>query len=117
MNLNLRDLHRKKTGRNVSAPPRTTGAERQRVMEENTRKAEAAQKIVDDQKEKARLEEENKKLKAQLEKAQNVPDPVPESPRPKSDKKGRLSNLVCRVKAVNFTPTCSSFRNFNLTLS
>ena len=63
-------------------------------MEENTRKAEAAQKIVDDQKEKARLEEKNKKLKALLEKAKNVPDPVPESPSPKSDTKPRLSNSV-----------------------
>ncbi len=78
-------------------------------MLENTKKAVEAQKIVDDQKEKARLEEENKKLKAQLEKAKNVPDPVPELPRPKSDKKGRLSNSVCRVKAVYLAPTRSSF--------
>ena len=33
-------------------------------MEENRKEAEAAQKIIDDQKEKARLEEENKKLNA-----------------------------------------------------
>jgi hypothetical protein len=59
----------KKTGKKVSVPPRTTCAERQRVIEENRKDAEAAQKIVDDQKEKTRLEEENKKLKAQLEKA------------------------------------------------
>ena len=42
------------------APPRSTAAERQRIIEENRKDAEAAQKIVDDQKEKAKLEEENK---------------------------------------------------------
>jgi gamma-glutamyl phosphate reductase len=83
-----------------AAPPRSTAAERQRIIEENRKDAEAAQKIVDDQKGKARLEEENKKLKAQLEKAKNVPDPVPKSPRPKSATKHRVTNSVRRVKAV-----------------
>ncbi len=72
-------------------PSRTIAAERQRVMDENRKDAEAVQKIVSDQNEKARLEEENKKLKALLEKANNVPDPVPESPRLKSATKPRLS--------------------------
>ncbi len=84
------------------APPRSTAAERQRVMEENRKDAEAAQKIINDQKEKARLEEENKKLKALLEKANNVSDPVSEFPRPKSATKPRLSNSVRRIKAVYF---------------
>ena len=78
-------------------PPRTTAAERQRVME-----AEAAQKIVDDRKEKEQLEAENKRLKALLEKANNVSDPVPESPRPNSATKPRVSNSVRRVKGVYF---------------
>jgi hypothetical protein len=62
------------------------GTERQKELEEMRKEAEAAQKIVDDQKEKARLEEENKKLSAQLEKekSKKVPDPVAESPRKKS---------------------------------
>ena len=82
--------------------PRTTAAERHRVMEVNRKEAEAAQKIVDDRKEKEQLEAENKRLKALLEKANNVSDPVPESPRPKSATKHRVSNSVCRVKAVYF---------------
>ena len=65
------------------APPRTTCEERQRVLEQNKKDAYAAQKIVDAQKEKAILEEENKKLKAQLEKAKSVPDPILKLPRPK----------------------------------
>jgi hypothetical protein len=106
VNLHLRSLHRNHQKKMAPAPPRSTAAERQRVMEENRQDAEAAQKIVNDQKEKARLEEENKKLKVLLEKAKNVPDPVPESSRPKSATKRRLSNSVRRVKAVYF---CISF--------
>ena len=91
-------IAQKKTG---SAAPHTPSQERQRVLEQNRKDAAAAQKIADDQKEKTRLEEENKKLRAQLEKAKSVPDPIPESPRPKAAKKMRLSNTVRRVTAVN----------------
>ena len=52
--------------------------------------------IVDDQKEKARLEEEVKNFEAQIEKPESVPD----SPRPPSASKRRVSNTICRVNAV-----------------
>ena len=76
-------------------------------MEDRRKEAEAAQKIVDDQEEKARLEDEVKKLKVQLEKAQQA-KPVEarssDSLRPSSAKKGkgRLSNTSRRVSAVRF---------------
>ena len=60
------------------------------------KEADAAQMIVDDQKEKARLEEEVKKFEAQIEKSKSVPD----SPRPPSASKRRVSNTIRRVNAV-----------------
>ncbi len=58
-------------------------------LEEKRKEVVTAQKIVYDQKEKARLEEENKKLRAQLEKekANKVPVLVAELPRQKSASK------------------------------
>ena len=79
----------------------TAATERQRVMEENRKEAEAAQKIVDDQKEKARLEEENKKLKAELQKSKITATVTDDSPRtPSVPQKKRLSNTVRRVVTV-----------------
>ena len=60
------------------------------------KEADAAQMIVDDQKEKARLEEEVKNFEAQIEKSESVPD----SPRPPSASKRRVSNTIRRVNAV-----------------
>ena len=62
---------------------------------EKMKEAGAAQMIVDDQKEKARLEEV-KKFEAQIEKSETVPD----SPRPPSASKRRVSNTIRRVNAV-----------------
>ena len=59
------------------------------------KEADAAQMIVDDQKEKARLEEV-KNFEAQIEKSVSVPD----SPRPPSASKRRVSNTIRRVNAV-----------------
>ncbi len=82
-------------------PAKTASTKRQQELEEKRKEVAAAQKIVDDQKEKARLEEENKKLRAQLEKEKAKKDPVPvaELPRQKSaSKKVRPSNTARRMR-------------------
>ena len=63
---------------------------------EKMKEADAAQMIVDNQKEKARLEEEVKTFEGQIEKSKSVPD----SPRPPSASKRRVSNTISRVNAV-----------------